>query len=283
MQAWYKARAPGTIAVDRIEPAHSTALPEPMSDPSPPRHAPPQVRFLAAGDTALVVELGETVDRAINAQILALAARVEAARLPGIVETVPTFRSLMVHYDPLVTSHADVRAAVEPMLSGLDRTADRPGRLWVLPTCYDPELGIDLVETAERTGLSPSRVIELFSATTFHLYMLGFLPGHPYLGDTPKELVLPRRASPRLRVPPGSIATAIGLAVLYPLETPGGWHILGRTPVRVYDRRREPAVFFAPNDQLRFPPISRREHDALEARAAAGTLAVEPAQAEAGA
>lgn len=236
-------------------------------------------RFLAAGDTALVVELGETVDRTVSAQVLALSARVEAARLPGVIETVPTFRSLMVHYNPLVTSQAQVTSAVRPMLSALDRTTAVPGRLWVLPVCYERDFAIDLDETAERTRLSPAQVIELFSGTTFHLYMLGFLPGHPYLGDTPKELVLPRRASPRVRVPAGSIATAIGLAVIYPLETPGGWHILGRTPVRVYDRRRDPSVFFAPNDQLRFPAISRAEHDALEARAAAGTLIVNPTEA----
>lgn len=237
-------------------------------------------RFLPAGDTALVIELGETVDRAVSAQVLALSARVEAACLPGVIETVPTFRSLMVHYDPLLTSQAQLKSAVQPMLSALDGTAAAPGRLWILPTCYEREFAIDLDETAERTRLSPSQVIEMFSVTTFHLYMLGFLPGHPYLGDTPKELVLPRRASPRVRVPPGSIATAVGLAVIYPLETPGGWHILGRTPVRVYDRRRDPAVFFAPNDQLRFPAISRAEYDGLKAQAAAGTLSIHPAKTE---
>jgi inhibitor of KinA len=255
-------------------PQPPSLIPQSRSD----RAAAVPARFLSAGDTALVVELGETVDRAVSAQVLALSVRVEAAHLPGVIETVPTFRSLMVHYDPLLTSQAQVKAAVQPMLSGLDRTQPAPGRLWVLPTCYEPDFGIDLDETAERVGLTSAQVIEAFSSTTFHLYMLGFLPGHPYLGDTPKELVLPRRASPRVRVPRGSIATAVGLAVIYPLETPGGWHILGRTPVRVYDRRRAPSVFFAPNDHLRFPAISRAEHDALETQAAAGALIVEPAE-----
>ena len=247
-----------------------------MPEPAPPSG----VRFLAAGDTALVVELGCSVDRRISAQVLDLSARVEAARLPGVVETVPTFRSLMVHYDPLVTSQAQVKVALAPLLAARTLVVARPSRLWVLPTCYAPEHGLDLAETAERTGLTVAQVIEQFSTTTFHLYMLGFLPGHPYLGDTPAALHLPRRPSPRVRVPAGSIATAVGLAVIYPLETPGGWHILGRTPVRAYDRRRDPAVFFAPNDRLRFPPISIAEHDALEARAAAGLLPVVPADIE---
>ena len=234
-------------------------------------------RFLAAGDTALVVELGDTVDRKISAQVLALSDKVEAAGIPGVVETVPTFRSLMVHYDPLLTSQARVQAAVLPILATIGDATSKPGRLWVLPTCYAPEFGIDLAETAERTGLKVPDVIELFAGTTFHLYMLGFLPGHPYLGDAPSALHLPRRSSPRVRVAAGSIATAVGLAVIYPLETPGGWHILGRTPVRAYDRRRDPAVFFAPNDQLQFPPISREEYDALDAKAAAGILDISPA------
>ena len=241
------------------------------------------VRFLAAGDTALVVELGDKVDRKVSAQVLALSERVEGAGIPGVVETVPTFRSLMIHYDPCVTSQARVRMALTPILETIGDAEIKTGRLWVLPTCYDSEFGIDLAETAERTGLKVPDVIELFSGTTFHLYMLGFLPGHPYMGDVPKVLDLPRRASPRVRVVPGSIATAIGLAVIYPLETPGGWHILGRTPVRVYDRRRDPAVFFAPNDQLRFPPISRAEHDMLEAKAAAGALPIAPVAATEGA
>lgn len=247
----------------------------------PPDTTSPKVpvRFLAAGDTALVVELGDHVDRKTSAQVLALSDKVEAAGIPGVVETVPTFRSLMVHYDPSLTSQAEVKAAIGPILAEIGDAETKTGRLWVLPTCYDPEFGIDLAETAERTGLKVPDVIELFSGMTFHLYMLGFLPGHPYMGDVPKVLDLPRRPSPRVRVVPGSIATAIGLAVIYPLETPGGWHILGRTPVRVYDRRRDPAVFFAPNDQLRFPPISREEHDALEAKAAAGVLPIAPTPA----
>lgn len=244
--------------------------------PTSPDIFPGRVRFLAAGDTALVVELGDTVDRHISTQVLALSALVEAAGLPGVVETVPTFRSLMVHYDPLVTSQAAVKTALAPMLASIGNAVAQPGRLWILPTCYDAEFGLDLAEVAERTGSTVAQVIEQFSATTFHLYMLGFLPGHPYLGDAPAGMNLPRRASPRIRVPAGSIATAVGLAVIYPLETPGGWHILGRTPVRVYDRRREPAVFFAPNDQLRFPAISRAEHDLLDAKATAGVLAVAP-------
>jgi inhibitor of KinA len=259
----------------------------PRSSPQPsladPGEGAQSVRFLPAGDTALVIELGDRVDRTISAQVLALSDKVMAATLPGVVETVPTFRSLMVHYDPLITSHAEVKAAVRPFLATLSGTLEKPGRLWVLPTCYDLEFGMDLEETAGRTGLTVASVIELFSATTFHLYMLGFLPGHPYLGDVAPVLNLPRRSIPRVRVPAGSIATAVGLAVIYPLETPGGWHILGRTPVRVYDRRRDPAVFFAPNDELRFPPISRAEYDVLEAKAEAGTLTIAPAVPSTGA
>lgn len=234
------------------------------------------IRFLASGDTALVVEFGATVDRALNAQVLALAERIAAAGLPGVVEAVPTLRSLMVHYDPLRTTHGELKQAISPLLEGLGRVQQQPGRLWIMPTCYDLRHALDLEDVARRSGLDPVRVVELFSTTVFHVYSLGFLPGHPYLGEAPRELVLPRRDSPRVKVPMGSVATAVGMAVIYPLETPGGWHILGRTPVRAYDRRRDPPVFFAPNDCIRFAAIGLEEHDELEARAAAGEHGIVP-------
>jgi KipI family sensor histidine kinase inhibitor len=234
------------------------------------------VRFLPSGDTAIVIELGSIVDRAISARVLALSRRVEALKLAGVVETVPTFRSLMVHYDPLRTTHAALRDQIAPLVDEPVAAGEDKGRLWVLPTCYEPRFGLDLAELAERTGLTTAEVVRLFSTTIFNVYMLGFLPGHPYLGDTPKALYLPRRDVPRVKVPPGSVATAIGQAVVYPLETPGGWHIVGRTPVRCYDPRREVPVFFAPNDKIRFDAIGIEEHDRLEAEAAAGRLEIAP-------
>jgi inhibitor of KinA len=232
-------------------------------------------RFLACGDTALCVEFGDQIDREVSARVLALADRIQAAGIAGVVELVPTFRSLLVHYDPSVGSQSELKAALAPLAVNLD-AAQGASRKWRLPACYDTSVAPDLDEVASRTGLSVRQVIERHSAVTYHVYMLGFLPGYPYLGDLPPELALPRRENPRTRVPPGSIAIATTMTAVYPLESPGGWHLIGRTPVALWDVRRNPPVLLSAGDKIEFSPISVREYEEMAARAVAGTLAIPP-------
>jgi inhibitor of KinA len=207
--------------------------------------------------------------------VLALGQRVTTATLPGVVEVVPTFRSLMVHYDPLQITHAALTAALVPMLRDLTPGAGS-GRHWVIPTCYDESVALDLAEVAARTGVSTSKLVAMHSATTFHVYMMGFLPGFPYLGGLPRALQLPRRDTPRLKVPPGSVAIAMDMTCIYTLESPGGWHVLGRTPVVLFDLRRDPPVPLAAGDKVVFEPISREEYDRLAAVAASDGLLPRP-------
>ena len=233
------------------------------------------VRLMASGDTALVVEFGNTIDRDINACVLALADRIEAAAIPGVVEMVPTFRSLMVHYDPEVLLFAALAQHIETMLAGL--TAKRQGRrLWRLPVCYGGDLGPDLDDVAQATGLTAAEVISLHAADTYHVYVVGFLPGWPYMGDLTDKLALPRRENPRVKVPMGSVCIAQSMTGVYPLESPGGWHLLGRTPVRMFDIRRPEPVLLAPGDTVRFEPVARAEFDRLEALAEKGALSITP-------
>ncbi|MBS0240673.1 MAG: 5-oxoprolinase subunit PxpB [Proteobacteria bacterium] len=238
---------------------------------------PIQVRFLPAGDTALVVEFGDKVDREVSDRVLALADAVEKRAIAGIVEMVPTFRSLMIHYDPLQLGVAEIEAEVRPMLASLG-AVHHSGRLWTLPVAYGGDLGPDLGEVAERTRHSPEEIVRKHTSIDYHVYMLGFLPGNPYLGDGPEELWLPRRESPRVKVPMGTVSIAMRLVSIYPLESPGGWHLIGRTPVRLFDRRRPNAVLLAAGDRVRFRPVSREEHDRLEEEAAAGRMQLEPAE-----
>jgi inhibitor of KinA len=242
------------------------------------------IRFLPCGDTALTVELGDKVDRRVSDLVLALAGRVRAASIAGIAELVPTFRSLLIHYDPLTVCQADLKERLVPLLSGLT-AARSAGRLWRVPVCYHASLAPDLAEVAARTGLTPERVVAFHSGVTYHVYMVGFLPGYPYLGDLPSELVLPRRDTPRTAVPAGSVAIATSLTAVYALESPGGWHLIGRTPVLLWDPRRDPPAILAAGDQVRFQPIALGDHEALAARSAAGELRLEPEErlAEAGA
>lgn len=230
-----------------------------------------KIRFLASGDTALTVELGESVDHALNAAVIDLADRVAEAALPGVTEIVPTFRSLLVHYDPLVTSADCLTGRIGEVLES-GTASRRQGRRWRIPACYEGDLAPDLDEVARCTGLSSSEVIARHADTSYHVYMLGFLPGYPYMGDLPDAIRLPRRESPRVRVPAGSVAIATSLTAVYTVEGPAGWHLIGRTPVPLFDLNREPPALLQPGDIVSFAPISRAAYDCLVAEVAAGTF-----------
>ena len=233
--------------------------------------ARPQFKFLPGGDTALVVEFGDRVDRTLSGHVVALAQKLQDLAVPGIVEMVPTFRSLMVHYDPVRLPQAELKARIAPLIDGV-AAGEQIGRHWRMPVCYDESLGLDLADVAARTGLGVPEVIERHSAAIHHVYMMGFLPGLPYLGGLPKEFDLPRRENPRLKVPRGAVAVAMAMTVIYPLESPGGWHLLGRTPVPLWDLRRDPPTILAAGDKVTFAPVSLGEYEALLAKAAAGGL-----------
>lgn len=231
------------------------------------------VRFLPAGDTAVTVEFGASIDRLLSERVLRLSAQVRAAILPGVIETVPTFRSLLVHYDPLATDHASLTAAIENLLDS-SRGEAPPVKLWRIPACYAASHAPDLAEVAQRTGLSTAGIVDLHSSTRYHVYMLGFVPGYPYMGDLPAPLVLPRRADPRTRVPSGSIAIATSMTAIYPLESPGGWHLIGATPICLFDLRRLRPALLSAGDAVRFEPITVREFDAIRAAVAADAYQV---------
>jgi inhibitor of KinA len=231
------------------------------------------VRFLPAGDTAIVVEFGDRIDRALNERVLRLNTLVRAANLTGVSETLPTFRSLMVHYDPLVTHGASVIAAIERLL---DRGPDEPrqSKLWRIPACYAANHAPDLSSVAQRTGLGSEEIIRLHSSTRFQVYMIGFSPGFPYMGELPERLVLPRQTDPRLRVPAGSIAIAANMTAIYPVESPGGWHLIGATPVRLFDVRWRRPALLDPGDMVSFEPVDAREFAAIETAIEANTYKV---------
>ena len=246
-----------------------------MTEDTADTNRPP--RFLSAGDTALVVEFGETVDPALNRRVMRLGEAARRAEVAGVVDLVPTFRSLMVHYDPTATT----RHALEETLRGLlgeAGTASAAGRVWEFPTLYGGEAGPDLEDVAKRTGLTPERVVELHAGTEYEAYMMGFMPGLAYLGIIPPELELPRRSEPRVRVPSGSVAIATNLTNVYSLESPGGWHLLGRTPVALFDLQRDPPVLLQAGDKVRFRPVDRAAYDDLKRRVDSGDTGFAPVQ-----
>jgi KipI family sensor histidine kinase inhibitor len=229
----------------------------------------PRYRVLLAGDTALTIELGDGIDQHVSATVLALGHRINERRLHGLVETLPTLRSLMVYYDPLKLPTTSLLAHIDELMRGLKAT-EQPGRVWKLPVCYHPTVAPDLEHVAARSSLAPAQVIERHGAVTYHVYMLGFLPGQAYMGDVPPELALPRRETPRQRVAAGSVAIATALTCIFPLETPCGWHVIGRSPAPLWQTRPSPRALLAPGDKVTFQPISLREYEAHLGKAAEG-------------
>jgi len=215
-------------------------------------------RVLNAADSALVIEFGSTVDRTVSDQVLALGEALRGAGLPGVTEIVATFRSLCVNYDPLATTGAELESAVASLVQKAG-IASRARRLWDIPVCYDGEFSPDLADVANATGLRPVDVVELHASVNYHVYMIGFVPGYPYMGDLPAKLHLPRRVNPRTRVPPGSVAIATSMTAVYPYESPGGWHLIGTSPVRFFDPESANGALLGPGDAVKFRPVTTAE------------------------
>jgi KipI family sensor histidine kinase inhibitor len=204
------------------------------------------------GDSALTIFFGDRVDSAVHAQVIAAAATLDSAPPAGTTELVPAYATMSVWFDPLQRDFGELAAELCERVAALPaEAATRQGRQWVVPVHYD---GPDLAEVAERTGLTVGEVVARHSGRTYRVYLLGFVPGFAYLGELDDKLVLPRRSSPRQRVPAGSVAIAGAQTAVYPLETPGGWHLIGRTTFPLFDPARDPAAILRVGDTVRFEP-----------------------------
>ncbi|HEV8663507.1 MAG TPA: 5-oxoprolinase subunit PxpB [Candidatus Methylomirabilis sp.] len=227
-------------------------------------------RFLPAGDAALTVEFGNRIALPLNRKVRALALAMEKAALPGVIEVVPTYRSLTIYYDPLSFSLTDLRLKVEDLLERLEEIPLPASRLVTIPTVYGGEYGPDLAFVAQHCGLTEEAVIRLHTRPTYHVYMLGFTAGYAYLGGMPKRLTTPRLPSPRLRVPAGSVGIGGNQTGVYPVESPGGWRLIGRTPLTLFDPSWEVPVLIQPGDQVKFVRIAPDEFEARRERARRG-------------
>ena len=219
-------------------------------------------RILKAADSAIVVEFGSAIDRRTSDRVLALAETWEKAGLRGVTEVVATFRSLSVNYDPLTTTGSELEQVIASFVDQPSQSAHHK-RLWMIPACYDPKFAPDIEDVARIKGLSTTEVAALHAGTQYHVYMIGFVPGYPYMGDLPEKLQLPRRSDPRLRVPPGSLAIATSMTAVYPYESPGGWHLIGTSPVRFFDAASAKGSLLGPGDGVKFEPVSPEEFDRI--------------------
>ncbi len=223
------------------------------------------MKQLELGDGALTLEFGERIDPDANARVMAARDALQALGLDGVTDLVPTWRSLTVHFDPLRLSHEALRRALLQAASQESALATRrPVAPTVVPVCFGGEFGPDLAEVAATTGRSEGEVVAALCAVELQVALIGFLPGFPYLGGLPDWLDLPRRATPRTTVPANSFAIAGGQAAIYPWQSPGGWHLLGRTPLTLFDpAKAERPARFAPGDVLRIEAIAADEFQRL--------------------
>jgi KipI family sensor histidine kinase inhibitor len=229
------------------------------------------LRFLPAGDRAVSVELADAISFEINTRVRALEYLVQQKGLPGVVEMVPAYRALLVYYDPLLIGYDALCAALTELLAQADRAVLPPARVVELPCCYaDAELGFDLDAAAARLGLDARALVELHAAADYHVYFLGFTPGLPYM-MSPERLRIPRLDTPRTRLPAGSVGLGGGQSCIYSVESPGGFWIIGRTPLRLYDPGAAEPVLLRPGDTVRFRPIDRAEFDRIAAAVEART------------
>jgi inhibitor of KinA len=226
-------------------------------------------RFLAAGDRAVTIELGDEISPEINAKVRGLAVALARERVPGIVDLVPTYRSLLVYYDPTRLRLAKLQDRIRGLSSVHSPVVPVP-RVLHIPTRYGGEHGPDMEFVSRHTGLSPDEVAEIHASTDYLVYMMGFNTGFPYLGGMSTRIAVPRLETPRTVVPAGSVAIGQQQTGIYPVESPGGWRIIGRSPVRLFDPTRDPPVAVEAGDYLRFVRIDEAQYRDIESQVGSG-------------
>ena len=227
---------------------------------------PQYPRIIPASDSALLIEFGDTIDYAINARVYSLQNDIEASDInDGIVEFIPSYRSLLVEYDPVKFAHEDIREGVAALLEDRSAAASsiaaEGADAHQISVAYGGEYGPDLDTVAEHAGLTPEQVIAIHSGTDYHVFMLGFAPGFPYLGGMDERIACPRLATPRTLVPAGSVGIAEAQTGVYPNASPGGWQLIGRTPMALFDVDADPPAAMLPGTKVNFVPISHDEYE----------------------
>lgn len=218
-----------------------------------------QYEIRPEGDSALLIVFGTEISRDTNRLVSAAARRVREQGIRGVVDMIPAFVSLLVCYDPRVISCGALRARLETILQAEAETRETAGRVFEIPVCYGGEFGPDLPFIASHAGLTEREVVDIHTSRDYLVYMLGFLPGFCYLGGLDERIHTPRLETPRLKIPSGSVGIGGSQTGIYPLESPGGWRLLGKTPVRTWDPDRDVPILMQAGDSIRFVEITAAE------------------------
>lgn len=222
-----------------------------------------KVKFLPAGDKALVVEFGNEISEEINNIVINLSFFIEALNLAEIEEVVPTYRSLLIYYNPVYANIIELKNKIQGLIENLPAIKARDPKTFFVPVLYGGEFGPDLPFVAKFNNLSESEVVQLHTSVKYKIYMIGFAPGFPYLGGMVEKISAPRLETPRKLVKAGSVGIAGKQTGIYPIDDPGGWRIIGRTPIKLYNPLNDPPVLFSAGDYIKFESISQNEYDEI--------------------
>ncbi len=219
-----------------------------------------EISFHTLGDEAMLVNFEQKIDEAINQQVHSLARSIESAKFPFIKYMTPAYCSLTIAYNKTQIAFDTLKQQIEDISSNFERASSSIVRKLYIPVCYDRSFALDLDEIINQTGLSASEIIHKHTSITFNTYMIGFIPGFPYLGKLPEEMQCSRKPSPRLKVPKGAVGLASLQTGIYPNISPGGWQILGNTPINLTRTDKNTPFLFQAGDEVRFYPISKSKH-----------------------
>ena len=222
-----------------------------------------KANFRIVGDCGLLVEYGNAIDPAVNQKVRSMAIVVKDNMPAGVIEIIPTYRSILIYYDPSITTPSLLKATLIDLESGLSEIKIPPPKVVEIPVCYGGEYGPDIDHVAQSHNLTPQEVIHLHSEPEYLIYMVGFTPGFPFLGGLPEILHTPRLKTPRTRVPEGSVGIANGQTGVYPIASPGGWQLIGKTPISLFSPERSNPILYQAGDRIRFKPISPSDYQQI--------------------
>ena len=216
-------------------------------------------QILIEGDSSVLIVFGDAISAETNQRITSTVQLIRAQRIEGIVDMIPAFVSLLINYNPLVISYDALKKRLEKLLQVETKASETVKRVFEIPVCYGGEYGPDLNNIADHAGLTEEEVVKIHTSCDYLIYMLGFLPGFCYLGGLDERIHTPRLATPRLKIPAGSVGIGGSQTGIYPMDSPGGWQLMGKTPVKTYDPQRETPILVQAGEYIRFVRIDEKE------------------------